>query len=552
MGAAGPRHVDVVVVGAGPTGLAAALELRARGARVAIVDKAPSPGAFDAERAFLYNVDGRGQAVLDSLGLLPALLAASVSQEEFRISIVTDSAEPVSAPVALPTVDMEQRRRTPAQWIPRATLVELMDAAVAATVEQRSGPPAVERIYGYELQSITLARKEAAGGGGASGGDGGAREPPLWSVRLRRSSAGEERTDGALDLEAALVVGADGLGSAVRAQLAALTAGVRARGGAGTGRGGFRVVRRRCASAGLRYKVLALPPAFRLSRRSSQLAQPSVAYSIRSAHSARRPVRAGLLPLRTDEAGRTANFITAHDHPLWEQRTPEQIDAYLRDTFPHVPLDAAHIGAAELARFARSAGGHFPQPQHCTDAALVPTGAAGCAAVLAGDALHAFPPDLGQGVNAGLQDVGALAAQLDAHAVRFGAADGRAQPRPPAGLAAAAVAYGAARAPEAAALTRLVQLGYPFQYSQEKFLGKARQAWWALNLLLRLRLSKLAPALFHPQIFTLVQNPALRYTEILARANVTTRNLQLAAVALLAFAAALARGAVALRALVPL
>ncbi|KAJ1624374.1 hypothetical protein T492DRAFT_1147984, partial [Pavlovales sp. CCMP2436] len=123
----GASHYDAIVVGAGPTGLAAALELRARGARVAVLERSTRPGAFDAERAFMYNVDGRGQAELGALGLLPALFGASISQEEFRISIVkTDG---ISPPVALPTVDMEQRKRTPAQWIQRSDLVELMDAA---------------------------------------------------------------------------------------------------------------------------------------------------------------------------------------------------------------------------------------------------------------------------------------------------------------------------------------------------------------------------------------------------------------------------------------
>lgn len=532
--AAPPRTVDAVVVGAGPTGLAAALELRARGARVVIVDRSAAPGGFDAERAFLYNVDGRGQAVLGALGLLPALLGASVSQTEFRISIVKDEPEPVGAPVSLPTVDLAQRRRTPAQWIPRAKLVELMDAAVEATARDGAGPP-VERVYGVELASLGLADDGAAADGGR-----------LWAVTLRRVGEGGEGAPA--ELRAALVIGADGLGSAVRPQLGALAAAAEPAPELGSGGGCFRVHKRRSASAGLRYKVLSLPPAFKLARASEEVAQPAIAYSIRSAASAARPLKAGLLPLRSDAAGRTANFITAHSHPLWEQTSAEQLEAYLRATFPHVPLDAAHVGAAELERFASARGGVFPQPQHCADAALAPDGPGGCAAVLAGDALHAFPPDLGQGVNAGLQDVGALAACLDAHGVAFGP---RGASAPPARLAEAARAYGRARAPEAAALTRLVQLGYPFQYGQEKPLGGLRQAWWAANLLLRLTLAKAAPALFDAQIFTLVQNPELAYSEILRRADRTTRHLRLAALALLAVAGALARRAF-LGALVPL
>lgn len=538
-----PRAVDAIIVGAGPTGLAAALELHARGARVVIVERSMNPGAFDAEKAFLYNVDGRGQAVLGSLGLLPALLDASVSQEEFRIAIVKDSPNPVGEPVALPTVDIAQRKRTPAQWIPRAKLVELMDAAVAATARQGGALPAIERVYGCELASLEPPLASASPQRAAT--DGG-----LWSVKLKRVAGAEGSSEPPLELSTSLVIGADGLGSAVRTQLATLAPALEAAGtlraadeGSGCGGGKFSVVKRPCASAGLRYKVLTLPPAFRLARTSDARAQPSIAYSLRCTDSAPRPLKAGMLPLRSDEHGRTANFITKEDHPLWEQTTPELLDAYLRATFPHIPLDAQSLGKDEFARFAANRGGHFPHPQHCTDAAFAPASLRGCAAVLAGDALHAFPPDLGQGVNAGLQDVGAFARSLDAHAVTFsrvGQGEAGAD-EPPAGLAEAVRAYGRARAPEAAAITRLVQLGYPFQYGQEKFLGKLRQGFWAFNLLLRLSLAKVAPALFDAQIFTLVQNPDLAYTEILRRANRTTRHLRLIAVSLLVAAGALWR-----------
>jgi hypothetical protein len=72
-------------------------------------------------------------------------------------------------------------------------------------------------------------------------------------------------------------------------------------------------------------------------------------------------------------------------------------------------------------------------------------------------------------------------------------------------------------------------------------LGKARQLWWGVNVLLRLKLSKLCPSLFHTQIFTLVQNPALSYSQILRLANRTTALLQLILLSAVGLALAVAK-----------
>lgn len=70
-----------------------------------------------------------------------------------------------------------------------------------------------------------------------------------------------------------------------------------------------------------------------------------------------------------------------------------------------------------MEEFAADRGGRFPQPQHCRSAhhfeAPQVARAEGTAVALAGDALHSFPPDLGLGVNAALQDVDALVSSLE-------------------------------------------------------------------------------------------------------------------------------------------
>ena len=60
--------------------------------------------------------------------------------------------------------------------------------------------------------------------------------------------------------------------------------------------------------------------------------------------------------------------------------------------------------------FANAEPGAFPSPQYVETVAAT-VGAARC--FLVGDAIHAFPPDLGQGVNAALEDVKTLGDVLD-------------------------------------------------------------------------------------------------------------------------------------------
>ncbi|KAJ1624373.1 hypothetical protein T492DRAFT_269017 [Pavlovales sp. CCMP2436] len=109
-------------------------------------------------------------------------------------------------------------------------------------------------------------------------------------------------------------------------------------------------------------------------------------------------------------------------------------------------------------------------------------------------------------------------------------------------------AYGTARAVEAAAITRLVALGYPFQYGQELPFGKLRQAFWAANVVVRLALAKACqklglPQLFHPQIFMQIQNPDLAYSQIQRNADRTTTVLRVLALLALEVAISLAKRA---------
>lgn len=134
--------------------------------------------------------------------------------------------------------------------------------------------------------------------------------------------------------------------------------------------------------------------------------------------------------------------------------------------------------------------------------------------VLTGDAAHTFPPDLGQGVNAALEDVGVL---VDLFGGGEGATAAAASGTDPVRLA---VAYDAARRDDVAALIRMMQWGAPYQYGQDKL----RQAVWGLEVVARVRLANLAPALCAPPVFTAV-NTTTPYAEILRKDRATKGRL---------------------------
>ena len=470
---------EAVVVGGGPAGLATALVLSKRGFDVTVLEKRAEPNPYEPQRAYLYLVDGRGQRFTDAAGITEELASPEASVSSLNYTVTRCLPDGEREEVVPPILEASDRA---SYWIPRARFLALLNGAL---------PPTVKTLFGSELHEV---QKTADGG-----------------IEVVATCA-----DGSeLRLTPSLLIGADGLQSLVRQKCAEWSGAPE----------DFTPVVLPSPSSGLSYQMIKMPPDLRLDKTDASItAEPRKAYSIRPATDAPLgPTRLGMLPVADPLFPRTANVILPPEHPVWSLGSGDAVLGWLRATFPHLPIDEV-ISADEAAAFAEGAPGAFPAPCYSPRQQLLLPKAG---VVLVGDAIHAFPPDIGQGVNSALSDVMMLSEALDGAA---GSGDD-----PMAKLREALPAYEAAAAPEAEAVARIAQIGFPYQYPITREKSPLQKVGWFANFFLRtFVLSKLLPSLFSPAAIVLVQRPQLSYAQVWRMAKQTTRRLQgLALVAVL-------------------
>ncbi|MDM9381226.1 NAD(P)/FAD-dependent oxidoreductase [Chlorogloeopsis sp. ULAP01] len=464
---------NVLIVGGGPAGLATALMLAKRGWKnITVLEKRPSADYYELDKSFSYQIDGRGQKFTDFLDLTQQLSTISVPSTEFYLTTIKPNGSRKT--FKLPIVD--SKRKT-AYWLPRRAFLLLLYQEI-----ERNWQNYIKVLFNTScLQINKIAINNA--------------EEKLEIIVKQENGS-------IVRYEPNLLVGCDGLNSIVRNTLKEWDNQ--------SSSDRFEMKLFPSPSSGLRYKVLSLPPNLPLDHSGEEHAVSTMAYAIRGAFKGRkRSVSLGLLPLKNPDELRTANIITYPDHQIWELKNSEQLYDFLEPAFPQLPIHQI-VSPQEADRFAQSEGGSFPIPQYCSGLHFLLKTNQSCATgiVLLGDAIHCFPPDIGQGVNSALEDVCVLNEALS---------------RSNDDILQALPLYESLRLPDVKALVRLAQTAFPWQYNQDPL----RRNLWSVNFFLRLLLSRLLPFVFSSPAFLLIQNQQLSYQQIWAMAQRTTQILYL-------------------------
>ena len=452
---------NVTIVGGGPAGLATALMLAKRGwMDITVLEQRTAADYYEPDKSYNYLIDGRGQQLTDLLGLTESLADLGVSNAEFYLTRILPNGKCNTFKV--PTVNPN---RITAYWLPRRVFLRLLYEEIERNWQDRI-------TVLFETKCMKIERLATD------------RGTQRLEVIAHRAPDAIER------FEPSLLVGCDGLQSLVRTTLHQWEQTDR-----------FEMHQFPSPSSGLKYKVLSLPPNFPLNDKHQDRAVATMAYAIKGKGcDGNRPLSLGVLPFKDDTLPRTANIITYPDHHIWSLKTGDRLLQFLEREFPQLPIREI-VPLAEADRFAQSAGGAFPVPQFCHGLAhLLTSQSAGGSSVgilLLGDAVHCFPPDIGQGVNSALEDV-----------VVFDEVLSQSQDD----LTQALPLYEQRRSPDTTALVRIAQTAAPWQYNQNRW----RSRLWVVQFFLRLGISRIL-TIVSPPAFFLIQDRRLSYREIWER-----------------------------------
>lgn len=205
-----------------------------------------------------------------------------------------------------------------------------------------------------------------------------------------------------------LLLGCDGMKSSVRRSLEQSPSLFP--GWANSDPGGFKVKKWFSPASGLKFKTLQINADAKVPVGDGTMFEipfdTEIFYSIRSAYkSPKQAISLGLLPSRKAPV-RTFNVIRLPNHEIWDIKDGNKLREWFVEAFPRFDFSAESslVDQEEFDRFATTEGLQLPPCQYCPETYVVSRDAQ-AAVILVGDALHTFPPDLGEGVNSGLEDV---------------------------------------------------------------------------------------------------------------------------------------------------
>jgi 2-polyprenyl-6-methoxyphenol hydroxylase-like FAD-dependent oxidoreductase len=189
---------DVLIVGAGPTGLTLAIDLGRRGVRCTLIEQKPEPAFLPK----MERINARSMEVYRRMGLSGKIRAAGLRADcPMDVYIVLSLTQPPLLHLAYPSVAQAQAQTRatndgtlplePYQLISQYTLEPLLKSVA-------EGIPAVTVRFGCEFLSL---RQDADG----------------VTARVRNAETGEKSAE--VEIRAAYLVGCDGGASVVRNEL---------------------------------------------------------------------------------------------------------------------------------------------------------------------------------------------------------------------------------------------------------------------------------------------------------------------------------------------
>ncbi|GAX26316.1 hypothetical protein FisN_16Lh154 [Fistulifera solaris] len=508
--------ISVVVVGGGPIGLATAITLSRppHSCQVTVLERQEGNGQakYDPTRSYLYNVNPRGLLWFDrhlktsnhldstepddQLFLQLTQKGSATTQGMGNIMIVpADPNVPLPAPrpVTLGTGNATVLMKR-SYWIPRHQMVEIL--------QEECHRHNVTLLHGKQFQSLSA----------------------------NETSVTVSCADGS-DYTASLLVAADGYESPVREYL------LQCKSEDWCAAPQWKVRRYKSPATGVKLKALQFPPNFTIPNGTESFVTDSEGiYVVRGTKDGSRTrLGLGFLPVKDPNLVRPANTNTRPDHLIWSLQDGPSMKQYFQENFPRFEWDN-YVSEEEWERFSQAKGTSFPFCQYSTGAAVWSlSGNAGV--VLVGDACHAFPPDIGQGINAGLQDIVALDQSLRGEDIntRVMETSGESStPVTPPPLSSALAAYQENRVAEHRALIRLARFGAPYQYRQPWLRDRLGRLFWSMNVALRLLLSKMLPTVCPPPAVLLTNSrPDLTFRQVMRHADTLTLVLQVLALQVL-------------------
>lgn len=453
----------VVIVGAGPVGLCAALLLHQRGLRVILLERAPPDMPVDPTRSYNIFIFNRSRRVLRLIpGLLPAIQSISLRAPDISVRFidVNGTVSPAMGGIgadANADPDLITRRHT------------LVKALTNAAV-QCAG---IDIVSGVEVTDVTLR------------GDG-------------KTEIVYQSEDGTTHhVVTSLVLGCDGRRSAVSAAIAAST--------------GKAEKARDSGSSDVHLKGMCVSP----DMPTVACGQTVIGDPERTTIVLRGKHFSGRSPAPPPGTGRQLVFSLPRGHALWDVEDGTALRKLFDENFPNVNLHAA-IGDEAFEEFATRPARRFGPVRRAQVQATRVGDEGNGGVVLLGDAAHSFPPDLGQGLNSGIEGVGVLATVLDGGGEEMTAGD-------------VAQRYAELREKDVEGLMYCMMHGAPFQYGQIRV---AKMYMFLKSTVLRL-LARWFPRVLYPAVSTMIFRD-ITYAEVKRRSQVTSMRILAAAWAMLA------------------